>query len=84
MITGATGFIGRPLSFELVKNGYEVVVLSRRSARAEYLFAGQVKVAEWDATTAGGWAELVDGALAIINLVGENIGTGDGLKRKSS
>ena len=76
LITGATGFIGRPLSFELVKNGYEVVVLSRRPARAKDLFAGQVKVAEWDATTAGGWAELVDGALAIINLVGENIGTG--------
>ncbi len=76
LITGATGFIGRPLSFELVKNGYEVVVLSRRPARAKDMFAGQVKVAEWDATTAGRWAELVDGALAIINLAGENIGTG--------
>lgn len=32
LITGATGFIGRPLSFELVKNGYEAVVLSRRPA----------------------------------------------------
>ena len=76
LITGATGFIGRPLSFELVKNGYEVVVLSRRPAMAKNMFAGQVKVAEWDATTAGGWIELVDGAMAIINLVGENIGTG--------
>jgi uncharacterized protein (TIGR01777 family) len=82
LITGATGFIGRPLSFELVKNGYEVVVLSRRPAKAENLFAGQVKVAEWDATTAGGCAELVDGTLAIINLVGENIGTGRWTQKK--
>jgi uncharacterized protein (TIGR01777 family) len=40
------------------------------------MFAGQVKVVKWDATTTRGWAELVDGAMAIINLVGENISTG--------
>ncbi len=82
LITGATGFIGRPLSFELVRNGYEVVVLTRRPARAEDLFAGRVKVAEWDAATVGGWAELVDGAMAVINLAGENIGTGRWTKKK--
>jgi len=82
LITGATGFIGRPLSFELVRNGYEIVVLSRRPARAENLFAGQVKVAGWDAVTTRGWGELVDGALAIINLAGENIGTGRWTQKK--
>jgi uncharacterized protein (TIGR01777 family) len=76
LITGATGFIGRPLCFELVKNGYEVVVLSRRPAGAKELLAGQVKVVEWGSATAGGWAKWVDGAWAIINLAGENIGTG--------
>ncbi|MHC4635903.1 MAG: TIGR01777 family oxidoreductase [Planctomycetota bacterium] len=76
LITGATGFIGRPLSLELAKIGYEVMALSRRPAEAKNIFAGRVNVAEWDATTTRGWIELVDGALAIINLVGENISTG--------
>ncbi|MHC4331895.1 MAG: TIGR01777 family oxidoreductase [Planctomycetota bacterium] len=76
LITGATGFIGRPLSLELAKAGYEVVALSRRRAEAESMFAGRVKVVEWDAASSEKWAELVDGALAIVNLVGENIGAG--------
>ncbi|MHC4193890.1 MAG: TIGR01777 family oxidoreductase [Planctomycetota bacterium] len=82
LITGATGFIGKPLSVELAKNGYDVVALSRRPAGAENLFAGQVKVAEWDATAAARWADLVDGSLAIINLVGENISTGRWTQKK--
>jgi len=31
---------------------------------------------EWDARTAGGWAREVDGAYAVINLAGENLGDG--------
>jgi uncharacterized protein (TIGR01777 family) len=82
LITGATGFIGRPLSLELAKTGYEVVALSRRPAEAKNLFARQVKVAKWDAVTTEGWAELVNGSLAIINLAGENIGTGRWTEKK--
>ncbi|TKJ36151.1 MAG: TIGR01777 family protein [Planctomycetes bacterium B3_Pla] len=82
LITGATGFIGRPLSIELAKAGYEVVALSRRRAEAQSMFGGRVKVVEWDAATAGEWSELIDGALGIVNLVGENIGTGRWTQKK--
>jgi len=76
LISGATGFIGRPLSIALADAGYEVVALTRRPPEAEGIFAGRVKVIEWDATSAGRLAELADGALAIVNLAGDNIGTG--------
>ena len=82
LIAGATGFIGRLLSFELAESGYEVVALSRRAGKAKSLFAGRVKIVEWDAATTEGWAELVDGAMAIINLVGENIGSGRWTQKK--
>ena len=82
LIAGATGFIGRPLCFELAKNGYEVIVLSRRSVGAKEAFSGQLKVAQWDGISAGEWAELADGTLAIINLAGENIGSGRWTQKK--
>jgi len=82
LITGATGFVGRPLSLELAKAGYEVVALSRRSDEAQKIFAGRVKVVEWDATTASRWPEWTDGALAIVNLAGDNIGAGRWIEKK--
>ena len=33
VVTGGTGFIGRPLVEELARLGHEVVVLSRRAGR---------------------------------------------------
>jgi len=82
LITGATGFVGRPLSIALVEAGYEVVALSRRRAEAERIFAGRVKVVEWDAVTASRWSEWADGALAIVNLAGDNIGAGRWSEKK--
>lgn len=76
IITGATGFVGRPLSIELSRAGYEVVVLSRRRSDAETAVAGSVKTVRWDGITAAGWSETADGALAIVNLAGDNIGAG--------
>jgi uncharacterized protein (TIGR01777 family) len=56
--------------------------LTRRRAEAETIFAGNVKVVEWDAVTAGQWSELLDGALAIVNLAGDNIGAGRWTEKK--
>ena len=75
LITGGTGLIGRALAAELVRAGYEVIVLSRHPERATGLPTG-VQVERWDAVTAEGWGHLADGAHAIVNLAGENIAAG--------
>lgn len=72
IITGGTGAIGRLLAEDLVKDGHEVIALSRNPGGAEEMPAG-VKVEKWDAKTAAGWAHLADGAHAIVNLAGANL-----------
>lgn len=73
IITGGTGLIGRALTEDLIQAGHEIVILSRNPDRATGLPAG-VRVERWDAQTAEGWGHLADGAGAIVNLAGENIG----------
>jgi uncharacterized protein (TIGR01777 family) len=75
VITGATGFIGRSLCKELHRD-YEIVALSRNINSARKSIGDIAKVVQWDAKTADGWAEEADGALAIINLAGENLASG--------
>jgi uncharacterized protein (TIGR01777 family) len=75
LIAGGTGLIGRALIDLLLPEGHDLIVLTRDPARAA-LPAG-VQVAGWDARTAQGWAHLVEGADAMVNLAGESIaGTG--------
>ena len=75
LITGGTGLIGRALSADLAADAHQVIVLSRSPERASGLPAG-VRAERWDAQTADGWVHLADGADAIVNLAGENIGAG--------
>ncbi|MGD8518933.1 MAG: TIGR01777 family oxidoreductase [Anaerolineae bacterium] len=75
LITGGTGLIGRALSANLVTDNHEVIILSRTPSKANGLPA-DVVVQQWDAKTASGWGHLADGADAIVNLAGENIGAG--------
>lgn len=73
IITGGTGLIGRALANSLCADGHEVIILSRSLAQASNLPAG-ARLATWDARSAAGWGQLADGADAIVNLAGENIG----------
>jgi uncharacterized protein (TIGR01777 family) len=73
IITGGSGQMGRGLGAELAKDGYEVVLLSREPARVGALPAN-VRAEKWDGRTAEGWGHLVNGATAIVNFAGENIG----------
>jgi uncharacterized protein (TIGR01777 family) len=82
IITGATGFIGKVLSKQLVEAGYDVVALSRNSDEGRKSLGNQMKVVEWDGKSAEGWGNCVEGAYGIINLAGENIGAGRWTKRK--
>jgi uncharacterized protein (TIGR01777 family) len=75
IITGGTGLIGRELAANLVADGHEVIVLSRTPQQAEGL-PDSVQIAGWDARSAEGWGQLVNGVHAIVNLAGANIAGG--------
>jgi uncharacterized protein (TIGR01777 family) len=75
VIAGATGFIGSALC-ELLHKDYEVIALSRDASRAAKSIGGRAKIIEWDGRTTGSWFRQANGAFAIINLAGENIGSG--------
>lgn len=72
IVTGGAGFIGRALAADLATAGDEVVVLSRDPATVTGLPAG-VRAERWDGRSAAGWGHLAAGALAIVNLAGENL-----------
>ncbi len=72
IITGGAGYLGRQL-VNALKDKYEIIVLSRSPASRKQPLAG-AQVVGWDSQTSQGWAQFADGAFAIINLAGENIG----------
>lgn len=84
LVSGATGFIGRELCLRLCGD-YEVIALSRDARKAGEVLGKSAKIVEWDARTTSGWAGLVEGARAVINLAGENVAAGRWtVARKSS
>ncbi len=76
IITGGSGFIGQAVTQMLLQKDYEVIILSRNPDKHRADKNGKLRFAGWDAGSAAGWADLADGAAAIINLAGENIGSG--------
>ena len=74
IITGGTGLIGKSLTQRLARQGHEIIVLSRDSARAAQTFRqlGLTNVTSigWDARTDHGWGELIRSDSAIVNLAG--------------
>jgi uncharacterized protein len=75
IITGGTGLIGRALTHSLSADGHEVIVLSRNPRRSA-VEPDAARVVAWDGSTGEGWGSLMEGADAIVNLAGENIGGG--------
>ncbi len=69
VIAGGTGFIGHHLSQELLRNNFEVCILSRSNKQG----SGGISYAQWDGRTVGAWAQALDGAAAVVNLTGRNI-----------
>lgn len=71
-MTGATGFVGRPLVQRLVREGHRVKALVRDQARARALLGSQVELVgakESDASL----ARVLQDSDAIINLAGEGV-----------
>ncbi len=69
VIAGGSGFIGRSLTSHLTQLGARVIVLTRGAARED----GPVRRVTWDARTQGDWARELDGAVALVNLVGRTV-----------
>ncbi len=72
VIAGGSGFLGQPLTHELVAKGHEVVVLTRGRSQS----TGGIRSVTWSgspADTTGAWIAEIDGADAVINLAGAGI-----------
>jgi uncharacterized protein (TIGR01777 family) len=69
VIAGGSGFLGVSLATHLAEAGYSVLILSRRSPKIE----GPWRHVAWDARTLSDWSRELDGAKAVINLVGRSV-----------
>ena len=69
-ITGATGFIGRPIVTALQARGDELVALTRDPARAPLQ---GVRLVQAELEHPGAWQDAIGGLDAVINLAGEPI-----------
>ena len=81
LVSGGSGLIGHHLAASLVKDGHDVVVLSR-SPHPKNPQSG-VRYVTWDAHSASGdWVDELSGAQAIVNLAGASIGIWPWTKRR--
>jgi uncharacterized protein len=69
VIAGGSGFLGVSLAHHLAERGWTVVILSRRPPKV----AGPWRHVAWDARTLGDWRRELDGAYALVNLVGRSV-----------
>ena len=69
VVAGGTGFLGLNLARHLVEAGCEVVLISRNVPEE----IGPWKHAKWDGRTVGDWAAHLEGASALVNLVGRAV-----------
>jgi uncharacterized protein (TIGR01777 family) len=69
VIAGGKGFLGQLLTAHFLKAGFGIVVLTRSPKEGK----DGVREVGWDTTTLGTWAQDVDGASAIINVVGRSV-----------
>lgn len=72
VLAGGSGFLGRGLAHALSQQGDRVVILSRSGPRTGG-FPESVQWLTWDARTVGAWASCLQGAWAIVNLVGRSV-----------
>src|SRR2546423_383530 len=69
VLAGGSGFLGRALTEELTRAGYEVVVLTRKVK----LNSSRARQVIWDGRTVGAWARELEGATAVVNLTGRSV-----------
>lgn len=69
VITGGSGFLGLNLAQALIRQNYEVTIISRN--RPEII--GLWNFVSWDGHSVGAWKNELDGAKAIVNLAGKSV-----------
>ena len=69
LLTGATGFVGDELRYQLLRGRYRLVILTRNPARYKEEHADNQKFISWD----DDWESELKGCKAVINLAGESI-----------
>ena len=67
VIAGGTGQVGTVLARAFHRDGHSVVVLSRTPKSAPW------PIIQWDGRSIGSWTEQLEGADAVINLVGRSV-----------
>ncbi len=70
LLTGGTGFIGKPLRKKLARDGHELIILTRATKRKD---VDQIKYTTWNWREPPDLTELVSQADIVINLAGEPI-----------
>lgn len=82
VISGGTGFVGRAVVHALMGRGDVAVVLTRgRPRRVDHACGecgagSKAELVTWTPEAPGDWQATIDGADAVINLAGANIGDG--------
>ncbi len=67
ILPGGSGQVGTILARTFVRDGHEVIVLSRKPSLAKW------KIVEWDARTSGEWIKEFERADVVINLTGRSV-----------
>ncbi len=73
LVTGATGFVGKPLVRRLMKAGHTVTVLTRDPRRAAKLLPARVRCERWEPGRDGLDENLLKGMDAVVHLAGEGV-----------
>jgi len=68
IIPGGTGQVGHILSRAFVRDGHEVVILTRNPSPD-----GPARMIQWDAKSPGNWTREIEGADVVINLAGRSV-----------
>ena len=76
VVSGGTGFIGRPLCASLCQDGHQVTLLTRRKEEEQRSCGPTITAVEWNGREAGAWEHCLKGADAVINLAGAPIADG--------